>query len=254
MGLDRCPTAAQILRRISLRARVQQVINPIAVDAVLQSHGINNAEDPRQSQRPEAGQMVSMRCGHLRHRRSLRGLLLGLVSGYQVGVIRGWSRPMMAKRLMRSSGSRYSLNVMPAHVDGRHPDQLGRVAAAAARRGARPRRRRGRARTRDSNPAFADLANAACDECAPPRARSGRNRRRSYEFSQAVYRMRCTPYVAPPPSANEIRFLDAVAIGDDPDARRSTAVDEDSQHLNTASSWHPAGSQRSVSYSSQSQR
>jgi hypothetical protein len=61
------------------------------------------------------------------------------------------------------------------------------------------------------------------------------------------------PYVAPPPSANETNFLDAVAVGDNqPSDKR--VVDEHEQHLNTASSWHPAASEQSVYLSSQSQR
>jgi hypothetical protein len=60
-------------------------------------------------------------------------------------------------------------------------------------------------------------------------------------------------YLAPPPSAHETDFLDAVAVGDGTPSEEH-AVDEGSQHLNTASSWHPADSQRFVSFLSQQQR
>ena len=62
--------------------------------------------------------------------------------------------------------------------------------------------------------------------------------------------MRWRPTLRLRPSANETRFLQAVAIGDEDSAH---AVDEGGQHLNTASSWHPPADQRFVSYSSRLQ-
>jgi hypothetical protein len=55
----------------------------------------------------------------------------------------------------------------------------------------------------------------------------------------------------PAPSAQESQFLDAIAIGDDSD---NDAVDEQAQHPNTASSWHPGGGDSFASSSSQQQR
>jgi hypothetical protein len=43
-----------------------------------------------------------------------------------------------------------------------------------------------------------------------------------------------------------------MAIGDDSD--RDTAVDEQAEHLNTASSWHPGHGDSFASFSSQQQR
>ena len=85
LGLDRCPTAAQVVRRIPLRARIP-VINPIAVDAVLQSHGINNADDLDKVSVLQLGKWFhcdAVIYGTVDH---YEAYYLALVSGYQVGV------------------------------------------------------------------------------------------------------------------------------------------------------------------------
>ena len=91
-----------------------KVVNPIEVDAVLQSHGINNEEDLQKVSPITLGRWFQLRRGMYGTVDSYDAYYLALVSGYVVGVSSRMVSTRDGETLMRGQGSRYSLNVMPA--------------------------------------------------------------------------------------------------------------------------------------------
>src|SRR5271166_2468043 len=90
------------------------VVNPIAVDAVLKSHGIDNEEQLDQVSVLKLGEWFhcdAVVFGTVEH---YDAYYFGLVSGYVVGVDSRLVSTHDGETLMRGAGSRYSLNVMPA--------------------------------------------------------------------------------------------------------------------------------------------
>ncbi len=248
-------TDAQRLRKSFIGYLSQRefiVVNPIAVDAVLQSHGINNAEDLEKVSVLTLGkwfQCDAVIYGTVDH---YEAYYLALVSGYEVGVTSRMVSTHDGETLMRSHGSRFSLNVLPAMS---MEDILINSAESLLQ-------------LRDVVLARAEEEVARELVIRIPRSETLRTRiateavrraRESEEIEEDVAAPRppsvdaMQANVWPPPSANEISFLQAAAIGDDA-AYDQHAVDEGSRHLKTASSWQIPSGQRSVSFSSQYQR
>ncbi len=247
-------TDAQRLRKAFVAyfsEREFQVVNPIAVDAVLKSRGINNEEQLEKVSVLKLGEWLHCDAVMYGSVESYDAYYFALVSGYIVGVDSRLVSTHDGETLMRGQGSRWSMNVMPA-LDmedilinsGLSLLQLRDVELARAEEEVA---RELVIRIPPSKTLQAHLATNAIR-----RAREAEEADQEVMTSHPPIAAATEPYVAPPPSANETRFLDAVAIGDDtPSAEH--AVDEGSQHLNTASSWHRPDSQRFVSFSSRQQ-
>jgi len=110
-------TDAQRLRKAFvgfLSEREFTVINPIAVDAVLQSHGINNAEDLEKVSVLTLGRWFHCDAVIYGTVDYYEAYYVALVSGYKVAVSSRMVSAHDGETLMRSYGSRYSLNVLPA--------------------------------------------------------------------------------------------------------------------------------------------
>jgi hypothetical protein len=221
------------------------VINPIAVDAVLQSHGINNAEDLDKVSVLTLGKWF--RCDAVMYGAvdDYDAYYFGLVSGYVVGVDSRMVSTHDGETLMRGQGSRYSLNVMPA-LDMEDILINSAISLLQLRDVELARAEEEVARELVIRiPPSDTLRNQVAREAI----RRAREAEETDEEAMEPHAVKLPPqaYVAPPPSANETQFLQAAAIGD----KDTPAVDEGGRHLNTASSWHLTGSQRSVSFSSQ---
>ena len=248
-------TDAQRLRKSFigyLSEREFIVVNPIAVDAVLQSHGINNAEDLDKVSVLTLGKWFhcdAVIYGSVDH---YEAYYVALVSGYEVGVTSRMVSTRDGETLMRSNGSRYSLNVLPAmsmeDILINSAESLLQLRDVVLARAEEEVARELVIRIPPSETLQANLATDAVR-----RAREAEEADEEARNSHPPIPPATDPYIGPPPSANEINFLDAVAVGDDHPSDQHT-VDEGSRHLNTASSWHPADNERYVSVSSQPQR
>jgi len=248
-------TDAQRLRKAFVAyfsEREFQVVNPIAVDAVLQSHGINNAEDLDQVSVLTLGKWFHCDAVMYGTVDSYDAYYFALVSGYVVGVSSRIVSTHDGETLMRGQGSRYSLNVMPAldaeDIAINSAESLLQLRDVELARAEEEVARELVIRIPPSQTLQAHLASDAIR-----RAREAEEADEEARTSFPPIYAATDPYLAPPPSANETNFLDSVAIGDN-QGSDERMVDEGSQHLNTASSWHPADSERFVSVSSQRQR
>jgi len=248
-------TDAQRLRKSFVgyfSAREFEVVNPIAVDAVLQSHGINNAEDLDKVSVLALGKWFhcdAVMYGTVDH---YEAYYFGLVSGYAVGVSSRMVSTRDGETLMRGQGSRYSLNVMPALTPEdiliNSAESLLQLRDVVLARAEEEVARELVIRIPPSETLRAHIATNAVR-----RAREAEEVDEEAARPHAPTTSAMIGYDAPPPSANVTSFLQAVAVGDET-AAGASAVDEGSQHLNTASSWHPPDSQRFVSFSSPPQR
>lgn len=244
-------TDAQRLRKAFVAyfsEREFQVVNPIAVDAVLQANGINNDEDLRNVSVLKLRKWLHCDAVLYGTVDSYNAYYFALVSGYVVGVSSRMVSTHDGETLMTSTGSRYSLNVLPAltmeDILINSAESLLQLRDVELARAEEEVARELVIRIPPSETLRHQIASDAVrkareaeetdEEAARPRAPSA--------DAMAVS-------ITPPPSANEQEFLQAAAIGDaNPD---QPVVDEAQRPLNTASSWQmPTDGQRYVSYSS----
>jgi hypothetical protein len=247
-------TDAQRLRKAFVAyfsEREFTVVNPIAVDAVLKSRGIDNEEQLEKVSVLKLGEWLHCDAVMYGTVESYDAYYLALISGYIVGVDARMVSTHDGETLMRGQGSRWSMNVAPA-LDmedilinsGLSLLQLRDVELARAEEEVA---RELVIRIPPSKTLEAHLASDAIR-----RAREAEEADEEARTSYPPVVAATSPYVTPPPSANETSFLDAAAIGDQTPSSEQ-AVDQEGQHLNTASSWHPAAGQHSVYVSSQQQ-
>jgi hypothetical protein len=241
-------TDAQRLRKAFVAyfsEREFSVVNPIAVDAVLQSHGINNDEDLQKVSPVTLGKWFGCDAVMYGSVKSYDAYYFALVSGYVVGVDSRMVSTHDGETLMRSDGSRWAMSVLPAMSmedivinSAQNLLQLRDVELA-------------RAEEEVARELVIRIppSETLRDHIATNAIRRAREAEEADEEALAPVKLPPEAYLAPPPSANEVSFLDSVAVGDNPPATQH-AVDDDALHLNTASSWHPAD-QRFVSFSSQ---
>ena len=110
-------TDAQRLRRAVagyLAQREFTVINPIAVDAVLKSRGIDNMTKLRAASPLEIGKLLGADALVYGEVNNYEGYYFGIVSAYQVGISTWMLSTHDGETLMRETGSRYSVDVSPA--------------------------------------------------------------------------------------------------------------------------------------------
>jgi hypothetical protein len=245
-------TDAQRLRKAFVAyfsEREFTVVNPIAVDAVLQSHGIENEEELEQVSVLKLGKWFHCDAVIYGTVDDYDAYYFALVSGYVVGVNSRMVSTHDGETLMRGQGSRYSLNVMPA-LDVEDILINSAISLLQLRDVELARAEEEVARELVIRIPPSDTLRAQLATEAVRRAREAEEVDEEATGPHAPDAGAMGADAAPPPSANETRFLQAVAIGDKDSAH---AVDEGGQHLNTASSWHPPAGQRSVSFSSQQQ-
>src|ERR1700735_2326035 len=110
-------TDAQRLRKAFVAyfsEREFHVVNPIAVDAVLQTNGIDNGEDLQKVSALKLGKWLNCDAVMYGTVESYDAYYFGLVSGYVVGVRSQMVSTHDGETLMQSEGSRWSMSVMPA--------------------------------------------------------------------------------------------------------------------------------------------
>jgi len=110
-------TDAQRLRRAVtgyLAQREFTVINPIAVDAVLKSRGIDNMVKLRAASPIELGKLLGADALVYGQVNNYEGYYFGLVSAINVGVSTWMLSTHDGETLMRETGSRYSVDISPA--------------------------------------------------------------------------------------------------------------------------------------------
>jgi hypothetical protein len=228
------------------------VVNPIAVDAVLKSHGIDNEEELNQVSVLTLGKWFHCDAVMYGTVESYDAYYFALVSGYVVGVDARMVSTRDGETLMRGEGSRYSLNVMPAldaeDIAINSAESLLQLRDVELARAEEEVARELVIRIPPSETLRAQIASNAVRRAREAEEADEEGMRYHPPIVAAT-----TPYVAPAPSAEEEQFLQAAAIGDDvkPAPNEQHAVDRDRPHPNTASSWQMPGSQRVVSYSSQ---
>jgi hypothetical protein len=246
-------TDAQRLRKAFVAyfsEREFKVVNPIAVDAVLQSHGINNAEDLDRVSPLTLGKWFNCDAVMYGTVDSYDAYYAALVSGYVVGVSSRMVSTHDGETLMRGQGSRYSLNVLPALTmedilinSAESLLQLRDVELARAEEEV--------ARELVIRIPVSDKLRTEMATNAVQRAREAEETDEEAKRQTPVITASRDELTLPPPSAQESEFLQTMATGDADD---DNAVDEQAEHLNTASSWQPRGSDSFASFSSQQQR
>ena len=110
-------TDAQRLRRAVtgyLAQREFTIINPIAVDAVLKSRGIDNMKKLRAASPIELGKLLGADALLYGQVDNYEGYYFGIVSAYEVGISTWMLSTRDGETLMRETGSRYSVDVSPA--------------------------------------------------------------------------------------------------------------------------------------------
>jgi hypothetical protein len=247
-------TDAQRLRKAFVAyfsEREFTVVNPIAVDAVLKSRGINNEEELEQVSVLKLGEWLHCDAVMYGTVESYDAYYLALISGYIVGVDARMVSTHDGETLMRGQGSRWSMNVMPAldmeDILINSAESLLQLRDVEL---ARAEEEVARELVIRIPPSQTLQANIATD--AVRRAREAEEADEEALTSHPPIPAATDPYVAPPPSASEIDFLDAVAVGDTAPTEQR-AVDDGRQHLKTASSWQMPAGQPSVYLSSQQQ-
>jgi len=110
-------TDAQRLRRAVtgyLAQREFTIINPIAVDAVLKSRGIDNMQKLRATSPIELGKLLGADALLYGQVNNYEGYYFGIVSAYEVGISTWMLSAHDGETLMREAGSRYSVDISPA--------------------------------------------------------------------------------------------------------------------------------------------
>jgi len=110
-------TDAQRLRRAVMGYMAQReftVMNPIAVDAVLKEHGIDNMTKLRAASPIQLGKLLGADALLYGEVNSYEGYYFGIVSAYRVGVSTWMLSSHDGETLMRETGSRYSVDLSPA--------------------------------------------------------------------------------------------------------------------------------------------
>ena len=228
-----------------------KVVNPIAVDAVLQSHGVKNQEDLDKVSVLTLGKWFNCDAVMYGTVESYDAYYFALVSGYVVGVDARMVSTHDGETLMRGEGSRYSLNVMPA-LDAEDilinsAESLLQLRDVELARAEEEVARELVIRIPPSDTLRHQIASDAIRKAREAEETDEEAREYHPPIVAAT-----TPYLAPPPSAGEEQFLQSVAVGDSAQPEQH-AVDQRGLHPKTASSWPLADTQRVVSYSSQSQ-
>jgi hypothetical protein len=227
------------------------VVNPIAVDAVLKSHGINNEEELEKVSVLTLGKWFNCDAVMYGTVEDYDAYYFGLVSGFVVGVDARMVSTHDGETLMRGEGARYSLNVMPAldaeDIIINSAESLLQLRDVELARAEEEVARELVIRIPPSETLRAQLAANAVRKAREAEAAD----EEAMNYHPPIVAS-TTPYVAPPPSAEEVQFLQAAATGDDQETApaEQRAVDQERPHPNTASSWQMPGSQRVVSYSS----
>ena len=228
------------------------IVNPIAVDAVLKSHGIDNEEKLEKVSVLTLGKWFHCDAVMYGTVESYNAYYFALVSGYVVGVDARMVSTHDGETLMRGEGSRYSLNVMPAldaeDIAINSAESLLQLRDVELARAEEEVARELVIRIPPSETLRREIATNGVRKAREAEEAD----QEAMEYHPPIMAA-TTPYLAPPPSASEQQFLDAVAVGDEPQ-HHDYAVDQRGAHPKTASSWRPADSQSVVSYSSQSQR
>jgi hypothetical protein len=228
------------------------VVNPIGIDAVLKSHNIDNEEQLEQVSVLKLGEWFHCDAVVYGTVEDYDAYYFGLVAGFVVGVDARMVSTHDGETLMRGQGARYSMNVIPAlDVEDILINSAENLLQLRDIELARAEEEVARELVIRIPP-----SETLKDQIARNAIRKARAAEEAEEEAMTAYPpiiAATTPYLAPPPSANEVQFLDAVALGDHP-ASEQQVVDEGSRHLNTASSWQRPGIQRSVYLSSQSPR
>lgn len=110
-------TDSQRLRRSVMGHLAQReftVINPIAVDAVLQKRGIDNMDKLRKTSPIQLGKLLNADALVYGEVNSYEGYYFGIVSVYRVGISTWMLSTRDGETLMRENGSRYSVDISPA--------------------------------------------------------------------------------------------------------------------------------------------
>ena len=110
-------TDAQRLRRSVMGYLAQReftIINPIAVDAVLKEHGIDNMTKLRAASPIQLGKLLGADALLYGEVNNYEGYYFGVVSAYRVGVSTWMLSSHDGETLMRETGSRYSVDLSPA--------------------------------------------------------------------------------------------------------------------------------------------
>jgi hypothetical protein len=216
-------TDAQRLRRAFvayLSEREFIVLNPIAIDAVLEAHGIDNDEKLQNVSLLTLGKWFhcdAVVFGTVDH---YEAIYLALIAGFQVGVSARMVSTHDGETLMRSSGSRYSISLMPAitpedilinsaeNLLDLRDVELARAEEEVARElviripvSQKLRIEMARNAIQSATEAEDSAIETMPNDAAPAAANAS-----PAETATAAI---------PAPSANETQFLDAIAIGDD---------------------------------------
>jgi len=222
------------------------VVNPIAVDAVLKANGINDDDDLQKVSVLKLGKWLHCDAVMYGTVDSYDAYYFALVSGWVVGVSSRMVSTHDGETLMRSTGSRYSLNVMPA-LDAEDilinsAESLLQLRDVELARAEEEVARELVIRIPPSETLRKEIASDAvrkareADETEEAEAQGA--------HASNVDAMEA--YVTPPPSSNEEQFLKDAALGD---PRGEQPVDGAHSHLKTASSWRmPPDGQHYVSY------
>ena len=110
-------TDSQRLRRSVmgyLSQREFTVVNPIAVDAVLKKHGIDNMEKLRRTSPIKLGKLLGADALVYGEVNNYEGYYFGIVSAYRVGISTWMVSTRDGETLMRETGGRYSVDLSPA--------------------------------------------------------------------------------------------------------------------------------------------
>ena len=110
-------TDSQRLRRSVMGHLAQReftILNPIAVDAVLKKHGIDNMDKLRRTSPIELGKLLGADALVYGEVNSYEGYYFGIVSAYRVGISTWMLSTRDGEILMRENGSRYSVDISPA--------------------------------------------------------------------------------------------------------------------------------------------
>jgi hypothetical protein len=227
------------------------VVNPIAVDAVLKSHGINNQDDLDRVSVLTLGKWFNCDAVMYGTVEDYDAYYFALVSGFVVGVDARMVSTHDGETLMRGEGARYSLNVMPAldaeDIVINSAESLLQLRDVELARAEEEVARELVIRIPPSETLRRQIASDAIRK-----AREAEENDEEARESHPAIVASTAAYIAPPPSAGEQQFLQSVEVGDNAQPE-GYAVDEDGQHPKTASSWPLPDTPRVVSYSSQSQ-
>jgi hypothetical protein len=239
-------TDAQRLRKAFVAyfsEREFHVVNPIAVDAVLKANGIDNEDELQKVSVLKLGRWFHCDAVIYGTVDSYDAYYFALVSGYVVGVTSRMVSTHDGETLMRGHGARWSMNVLPAldteDILINSAESLLQLRDVELARAEEEVARELVIRI----PRSETLRDRIASE-AVLKARAADEEEAALMHPQPIYAT--LPYVAPPPSRDEIQFLEAAAVGD---PRGDQPVDEARRHLNTASSWRmPPDGQHYVSY------